>query len=165
MTTPIATCLWFDGQAEEAAQFYISALGEGSIDSITPYPQDSPFPSPFPGGYPMLVEFTLMGQRFQGLNGGPMFPFTEAVSISVTCKDQSELDRRYDALTADGGAPGPCGWLKDRFGLSWQLVPEELIALQKSGNAAGITRMSAALMQMQRLDIAALRAAFEGKVE
>jgi predicted 3-demethylubiquinone-9 3-methyltransferase (glyoxalase superfamily) len=162
MSTQIATCLWFNGDAEEAATLYTSLLG-GSLDSVTPYPEGSPFPTPFPPGTAMLVEFTLGGHKYQGLNGGPIFPLSECVSISVTCKDQAELDARFDMLTADGGSPSQCGWLKDRFGLSWQLVPEDMIAMQKSGDGAAVQRMSMAMVQMQKLDIAALKAAFEGE--
>jgi predicted 3-demethylubiquinone-9 3-methyltransferase (glyoxalase superfamily) len=159
----ISPCLWFNGQAEEAANFYISLFGDGAIDSLSRYPEESPFPAPFKAGTAMVVEFTLFGQSYQALNGGPEFTFSEAVSLSVGCKDQAEVDRYFDALTAEGGSPQPCGWVKDRFGFSWQLVPEEMIAMQKSGDAEGIGRMMNAMMTMQKLDIAALRAAFEGE--
>lgn len=161
MTSQIATCLWFNGEAERAATFYTALLG-GSIDGVMRYQEDSSFPPYFKAGTVLLVEFTLFGQRFQGLNGGPQFPLSEAVSISVTCADQAELDARFDALTADGGVERPCGWLKDRFGLSWQLVPQAMIAMQKSGDGAAIARMTGAMMKMHKLDIAALEAAFRG---
>lgn len=159
----ISPCLWFDGQAEEAANFYISVFGDGSIDFISHYPEESSSPAPFKGGDVLLVEFTLFGQSYQALNGGPQFTFSEAVSLSVACRDQAQLDHWFDALTADGGAPGPCGWLTDRFGFSWQLVPEALVAMQKSGDSAAVARMMNVLMTMQKLDIAALTAAFEGE--
>lgn len=158
----ISPCLWFNGEAEEAARLYAGLFG-GSIDFISHYPADNPFPAPFAAGTAMLVEFTLFGQSYQALNGGPDFPFTEAVSLSVVCKDQAELDRYFEALAANGGSPGPCGWLKDRYGLSWQLVPEAMIEMQQSGDAAGIGRMMQAMMTMQKLDVAALTAAFVGE--
>ena len=159
----ISPCLWYDGQAEEAANFYIRVFGEGSIDFISHYPEGHSSPAPFKGGDVLVVEFTLFGRSYQALNGGPKFPFTEAISLSVSCKDQAQLDGWFDALTADGGSPGPCGWLKDKYGLSWQLVPEAMMAIQKSGNAAGIGRATQAMMTMQKLDVAALEAAFEGE--
>ncbi len=158
----ISPCLWYDGAAEEAARLYVGIFG-GSVDHISPYPENSGAPVSYPAGTAMLVEFTLFGQSYQALNGGPQFHFTEAVSLSVRCADQAELDRHFDALTADGGAPGPCGWLKDRYGLSWQLVPAAVEAMQRSGDRAGIGRMMQAMMQMQKLDLAALTAAFEGE--
>ncbi|BAV64535.1 VOC family protein [Sphingobium cloacae] len=158
----ISPCLWFDGQAEEAARFYTSLFG-GSVDGISHYPPGTGSPSPFREGDVLMVEFTLFGESYQALNGGPHFTFNEAVSLSVACKDQAEIDRWFDALTADGGQPGPCGWLKDRYGLSWQLAPDEIIALQKSDDKEAIGRMMAALMTMGKLDIAALKAAFAGE--
>jgi predicted 3-demethylubiquinone-9 3-methyltransferase (glyoxalase superfamily) len=159
----ISPCLWFDGQAEEAANFYVSLFGDGSVDFVSRYPEENPFPAPFPAGTAMLVEFSLFDQSYQALNGGPDFSFSEAVSLSVECRDQAELDRYFDALTADGGSPGPCGWLKDKYGLSWQLVPEEMSVLQRSDDAAAIGRMMQAMMTMQKLDLAALKAAFDGE--
>lgn len=158
----ISPCLWFDGQAEEAARFYVSVLG-GSIDFISRYPEGQPSPSPFKGGDVLMVEFTLAGESYQALNGGPHFTFNEAVSLSVSCKDQAEIDRLFDALTADGGSPGPCGWLKDKYGLSWQLVTEDIMALYKTGDDAGIQRMMAEMMTMQKLDTGRMKAAFKGE--
>ncbi len=158
----ISPCLWFNGEAEEAAAHYTGVFG-GSIDFISRYPQDHGVPAPFEAGTALVVEFTLFGQSYQALNGGPDFRFDEAISLSVACNDQAELDGYYDALTADGGSPGPCGWLKDRYGLSWQLVPVAMDAMYKSGDAQGIGRMMQAMMKMQKLDIAALEAAFEGE--
>lgn len=158
----ISPCLWFDGQAEEAARFYVSVLG-GSIDFISRYPEGQPSPSPFKGGDVLMVEFTLAGESYQALNGGPHFTFNEAVSLSVSCKDQAEIDRLFDALTADGGSPGPCGWLKDKYGLSWQLVTEEIMDLYKTGDDAGIQRMMAEMMTMQKLDTGRMKAAFKGE--
>ncbi len=113
----LTTCLWFDGQAEEAARFYVSLLPDSRIDAINRAPGDYPAGQ---AGKVLLVEFTLAGQKFQALNGGPQFQFTEAISMSVSCADQAEVDRLWSALTADGGKPAQCGWLKDRYGLSWR---------------------------------------------
>ena len=162
MSDSIVPCLWFDGQALEAAHFYVSVFG-GSVDHMSHYPQDNPTPSPTPEDRVLMVEFTLRGQSYQALNGGPHFQFNEAVSLSVACADQAELDRLFDALTADGGADGPCGWVKDRYGLSWQLVTRGIMANYRSGDAAGIARMMQAMMPMRKLDTAAMQAAFEGK--
>ena len=156
----ISPCLWFDGQAEEAARFYVSVFG-GSVDSVSRYPDDIPSPAPFKGGDVLVVEFTLFGQSYQGLNGGPKFPFTEAISLSVSCRDQAELDRYFEALTADGGSAGPCGWVKDKYGLSWQLVPEEVMEMHRKGGP-GIQPMMAEMMTMQKLDLARMKAAYEG---
>ena len=112
----ITPCLWFDGRAEEAAAFYVSLLPDSRIDKVARTPADNPST---PKGAVLVVEFTLAGRRFVGLNGGPQFPFTEAVSLVIDCEDQAEVDRLWDTLTADGGSPGRCGWLKDRYGLSW----------------------------------------------
>ncbi|UZW54130.1 VOC family protein [Sphingobium sp. JS3065] len=157
----ISPCLWYNGQAEEAARFYVSIFG-GSVDFINRFPPDQPTPAPFKGGDVLMVEFTLFGDSYQALNGGPEFGFTEAVSLSVACRDQAEIDRYFDALTADGGSPGPCGWLKDKYGLSWQLVTQEIMDLYKTGDGPGIQRMMTEMMTMQKLDTARMKAAFEG---
>jgi predicted 3-demethylubiquinone-9 3-methyltransferase (glyoxalase superfamily) len=158
MSDAIVPCLWFDGQALEAADFYVSVFG-GSVDYVSHYPADAGEA----GGRVLLVEFTLRGQSYQALNGGPHFRFNEAVSLSVACEDQAELDRLFDALTANGGADGPCGWVKDRYGLSWQLVTRGIMANYRSGDAAGIARMMQVMMPMRKLDTAAMQAAFEGE--
>lgn len=158
----ISPCLWFDGQAEEAAHYYASVFG-GSVDHVTYYPEQNPSPSPVPGGGVLLVEFTLFGQSYQALNGGPQFQFDEAISLSVACEDQAELDRYFDVLTADGGQPGPCGWVTDRYGLSWQLVTKDIMANYRTGDRQGIARMMQAMMSMEKLDTAAMQAAFEGR--
>lgn len=159
----ISPCLWFDGNAEEAANFYISLFKDGSIDRISRYPETKPDMVPFPVGSAMLVEFTLFGQSYQGLNGGPGFPFTNALSLSVSCKDQAELDHYYDALTADGGVPNVCGWVQDKYGLSWQLIPEAWDRMVASGDKDAIARMMAELWNQSKLDVAALEAAFAGE--
>ena len=162
MTGKIAPCLWFDGQAEDAARFYVSIFG-GSVDHISYYPQENPSPSPLPGGSVLLVEFTLFGQPYQALNGGPQYRFDEAISLSVACEDQAELDRYFDALTADGGKDGPCGWVTDKYGLCWQLVTKGIMANYRTGDRDGIARMINVMMTMRKLDTAAMQAAFEGK--
>jgi len=162
MASPITPCIWMDGTAEEAASFYVSLFPDSRIDEISRYLEDSPFPPNFKAGTAMLVTFTLNGRSFSTLNGGPMFPQTEAVSFVVPVEDQAELDRYWDALIADGGAEGVCGWCKDRFGVSWQVVPRLLLDLQSSGSPEAVGRMNAAMMTMQKLDLAALEAAFEG---
>lgn len=159
----ISPCLWFDGNAEQAANFYISVFKDGAIDRVSYYPENRPDPVPFKAGDAMLVEFTLFGQSYQGLNGGPGLPFTDAVSMSVSCKDQAELDYYYDALTADGGVPNVCGWVKDRFGLSWQLIPEAWDRMIASGDQPAIERMMAELWSQSKLDVPALEAAFAGE--
>lgn len=154
----LATCFWFDRDAEEAARFYVSLIPHSRIDAVFPYASDGPGGS---AGGPMLVEFTLGGQRFQALNGGPQFPFTPAASIAVTCADQPEVDRLWDAL-CEGGSPGRCGWLTDRYGVSWQIVPRALGEMLQSGDRTASRRVTQALLAMTKLDGDALRAAFEG---
>ena len=153
----ISPCLWFDGNAEEAASFYVSLFPDSAITSISRYGKDMPFPE----GTVLLVEFTLAGQTFQALNGGPQFPFTEAISLSVRCADQAEVDRLWDALTR-GGAESQCGWLKDRFGVSWQIGPEALIRLEQAGDPVATARMFQAMLGMRCLDVAALERAYHG---
>jgi len=163
MTSPITPCIWMDDTAEEAAAFYVSLFPNSSIGRISRYAEDSPFPPHFKAGTAMLVEFTLDGRPFATLNGGPMFPQTEAVSFVIPVEDQAEVDRYWDALIADGGAQSMCGWCKDRFGVSWQVVPRRLLDLQTSGTPAQAQRMNAAMMTMHKLDLAALQAAFAGE--
>ncbi len=155
----ITMCLWFDGQAEEAARFYVSLLPDSRIDTINRAPGDYPAGQ---AGKVLLVEFTLAGQCFQALNGGPQFSFTEAISMSVSCADQGEVDRLWSALTRDGGKPVQCGWLKDRFGLSWQIVPEALPRLMASSDPEQAARVFKAMMQMVKLDVAELERAAAG---
>ena len=155
----ITPCLWFDGVAEEAANFYVSLLPDSRIDKVQRSPADNPST---PEGAVLVVEFTLAGQPFMGLNGGPQFPFTEAVSFSISCEDQAEVDRLWDALTADGGKPVQCGWLKDRFGLSWQIVPKAMAKLLGGPDKAGAKRTMQAMMKMVKLDVAELERAYRG---
>ncbi|MFL6592094.1 MAG: VOC family protein [Luteimonas sp.] len=155
----IAPCLWFDGNAEEAAGFYVSLLPGSRIDRVTRAPADNPST---PAGAVLVVEFTVAGQPFIGLNGGPQFKFSEAVSFTIYCKDQAEIDRLWDALARGGGEPGQCGWLKDRFGLSWQIVPAEMPGLLASDDRQASARAFNAMMQMRKLDIGQLQEAYAG---
>lgn len=156
----IAPCLWFNGQAEEAAKFYVSLLPNSRVDKVMRSPADNPST---PAGAVLTVEFTLAGQKFIGLNGGPQFHFTEAVSFTIDCEDQAEVDRLWEALTQGGGSPGPCGWLKDRFGLSWQIVPRALTEMMNAPDRAAAGRAMQAMMKMGKIDIAGIRRAYEGK--
>lgn len=159
----IAPCLWFNGEAEDAARFYVSIFPDSRIDRVSRYDGETGFPVPFPKGTPLLVEFTLAGQRFQALNGGPQFRHSEAVSLSVACKDAKEVDYYWNALIADGGGEGQCGWLNDRFGVSWQVVPDGLGELISDPDPARRSRSLQALLRMRKLDLAALRAAADGR--
>ena len=151
--------LWFDGNAEEAANFYVSGFPDSRIDIILRSPADSPAG---PAGMVMAVEFTLAGQRFVGINGGPQFTFTEAVSFEVACGDQVELDRYWDALTADGGKPVQCGWLRDKFGLSWQITPAALPRMLADSDRKRAARVMQAMLGMVKLDVVALQSAYDG---
>ncbi|GAB4362842.1 MAG: VOC family protein [Oricola sp.] len=156
MDDKIKTCLWFDSDALRAAEFYCSLLPASRVTRVGHYPDNATQGEP---GAVLIVEFTLCGTPYQALNGGPHFKLDEAVSISVTTEDQAETDRLWTALTADGGAESQCGWCRDRFGLSWQIVPRRAVELV-SGPLAG--KVWPALMQMQKIDIAALDAAAAG---
>ena len=152
----ITNCLWFDGQAEDAAKAYVAIFPNSRIGRMARYPDSMPGDL---AGKVLTVEFTLDGVAFTGLNGGPQFPFTEAVSFQIDCQDQAEVDRYWTALLADGGRESQCGWLKDRFGLSWQVVPTRLAELMSDPDRAKVGRVTAAMMPMVKLDIAALEAA------
>jgi predicted 3-demethylubiquinone-9 3-methyltransferase (glyoxalase superfamily) len=155
----ITPCLWFDGQAEDAANFYVTLLPDSRVDKVQRAPADYPSGS---AGDVLVVEFTLAGQSFMGLNGGPEFHFTEAVSFSIDCEDQAEVDRLWDALTADGGQPVQCSWLKDKFGLSWQIVPRRLPELLADPDPGRAKRAFEAMMTMVKIDVAALERAADG---
>jgi predicted 3-demethylubiquinone-9 3-methyltransferase (glyoxalase superfamily) len=150
----ITPFLWFDDQAEEAAKFYTSIFRNSKIGKIVRNTEAAPGPT----GAALTVEFTLDGQEFTALNGGPNFHFTEAVSFVVHCETQAEVDRYWDKLLA-GGEPSQCGWLKDRYGLSWQIVPNVLLELIGSEDRAVANRVMAAMMKMVKLDIEAIRKA------
>lgn len=162
MTTisKISPCLWFDTEGEEAARFYASVFPDSSVDRVIRTTTDTPSAK---AGAVLFVEFTLCGQGFQALNGGMDKPFTDAISLSVLCKDQAEVDRYWKALTADGGAEVACGWLTDKYGLRWQIVPEPMLQYLRSDDAEATGRAMRAMMEMVKLDVAALAAAFEGR--
>jgi predicted 3-demethylubiquinone-9 3-methyltransferase (glyoxalase superfamily) len=155
----VTPCLWFDGQAEQAAGYYVGLLPDSRIERVIRSPADTPSGPP---GMALVVEFTLAGNRFSGLNAGAQFPFTEAVSFQIACADQAEVDRLWAALT-DGGSPGRCGWLKDRWGLSWQLVPTRLLQLLADADPDRSRRAMQAMMTMSKLDIAELERAADGR--
>ena len=155
----ITPWLWFDTEGEEAAKFYTSVFPDSRIDSISRSPTDNPSEKE---GEVMTVNFTLGDRQFIGLNGGPDFKFTEAVSFWIDCKDQAEVDHYWEILTADGGEPSMCGWLKDRYGLSWQVVPRGLPQMYNSPDREGAKRAMDAMLKMGKLDIALLEAAFKG---
>ena len=149
-------CLWFDGNAEEAATFYASIFPDTHVDRVWRSPAETPSG---PAGMVLTVDLTLLGSRVQGLNGGNDFSFNEAISFVVECDDQAEVDRLWDALTADGGEPGPCGWLKDRFGLSWQIVPRELNELVSDPDPERARRAMEAMLQQGKIEIEEIRRA------
>ena len=155
----ISPCLWFDGNAEQAARFYTSVFPDSRIDHVGLSTVD------YPGGKAgdvLLVELTLAGLSYQALNGGKFdSAFNDAISLSVSCKDQAEVDRIWDALTADGGKPVQCGWLKDKFGVSWQIVPEEFVVMLRDKDSRKVKRAMEAMMKMMKLDVATLRKAFD----
>jgi predicted 3-demethylubiquinone-9 3-methyltransferase (glyoxalase superfamily) len=159
MSSKIAPCLWFNGDAEAAAKLYTSLFPDSRITSVMRSPADNPSTSE---GAVLTVEFNLAGQKFIGLNGGPEFQFSEAVSFTIDCADQAEVDRYWDALTADGGEPSQCGWLKDRFGVSWQVIPRQLQELLGGSDPDGARRAMEAMLQMSKIDVAALEEAYEG---
>jgi predicted 3-demethylubiquinone-9 3-methyltransferase (glyoxalase superfamily) len=147
--------LWFDTQAEEAAAFYVSVFPNSRVTAVSHYTEAGPRPA----GTVMTVEFELDGRRFVGINGGPEFTFDEAVSFQIDCDDQAEIDRYWAALLAGGGQEGPCGWLKDRFGLSWQVVPKGMHAFFADPDTARVNRAMEAMLGMRKIDIAALERA------
>jgi predicted 3-demethylubiquinone-9 3-methyltransferase (glyoxalase superfamily) len=157
MQQRISPNLWFDTEAEEAAQFYVSVFKSSRIVSTARYPEAAPGPT----GSVMTVEFELDGQRFVAINGGPQFKFSEAVSLQINCEDQAEVDYYWGRLS-EGGEEGPCGWLKDRFGLSWQVTPTGIDEVFSDPDPERANRAMKAMLQMKKLDIAALRAAADG---
>lgn len=158
----ISTGLWFDNQAEEAAQFYISIFKNSSIGRVTRYGKEGFVFHHKPEGSVMTVEFTLDGSNFVALNGGPLFHFSEAVSFIINCANQEEVDYFWERLS-EGGDPAAqrCGWLKDKFGVSWQVVPEEMITLLTDPDTQKAQRVMAAMLPMKKIDLAVLKQAFE----
>lgn len=151
-----ATHLWFDHDAIDAARLYTSLFDDSRIDRVIEAPEGIPDAEP---GSAFFVDLTLMGQQYTFLNGGPQFPFDSQVSLYVLCDGQDDVDRYWDALLADGGAPVQCGWLTDRFGLSWQIIPRQLEDLMSSGDPAVARRVTAAMLQMVKIDVAGLERA------
>jgi len=156
----ISPCLWFDGQAEEAANFYVSIFKNSRITAVSRFGEAGPGPK---GGV-MAIGFNLDGQAFTALNDRPVFKFTEAISMMVHCETQAEVDHYWEKLSA-GGQPGRCAWLKDKFGVSWQVVPTALIELMQDKDAAKSARVMQAMLAMTKIDIAGLRRAYDGKTE
>jgi predicted 3-demethylubiquinone-9 3-methyltransferase (glyoxalase superfamily) len=154
----VSVCFWYNTEAEEAARFYVSLFEDSRITGVSHYGKGGPLPE----GMVLTVTYTLAGTEFMGLNGGPHHTLSEAASMVVDCEDQAEIDRLWSALLADGGKENCCGWLKDRFGLSWQIVPKGLGKMIKDADAAKAGRVMAALRTMVKLDIAKLEAAFRG---
>ncbi|WP_329267364.1 VOC family protein [Streptomyces sp. NBC_01451] len=160
MTTDgFTTCLWFDGQAEEAAHFYVSVFKNSSLGRTGYYNEAGPAPA---GGV-LAVDFVANGQKFVALNGGPQFKFSEAVSFQIFCADQQEVDHYWAKLTEGGGEGGPCGWLKDKYGLSWQVIPDGLIEMISDPDPEKAVRTTKAMYAMGKLDIAALKQAYAGE--
>jgi predicted 3-demethylubiquinone-9 3-methyltransferase (glyoxalase superfamily) len=160
--TRMEPCLWLDGTAEEAATFYTSLLPDSRIDSVMRAPGDTPAAAE---GAVLAVSFTMGGNRFMALNGGSHFKPTPAISFFIHCKDQAEVDRLWDALLADGGAAMACGWLTDRFGISWQIIPERMNEMLADPDPAKARRAFTAMTGMIKLDVATLERAFAGEEE
>jgi len=148
----ITPYLWFDNQAEEAAAFYVSLFDNSSVNDVQRYREAGPGPE----GTAMVVNFDLDGREFIALNGGPQFKFNESFSLYVSCRDQAEVDELWARLTADGGEPGQCGWLKDRYGLSWQIIPTALPELLSGPDTERAGRVMQAMLKMQKIDVEAL---------
>jgi len=159
----ITPFLWYDDKAEEAANFYASIFKNSKILSITRYGDAAAEAAGRPKGSVMVVAFELEGQKFVGLNGGPHFKFTEAVSFVVNCETQEEVDYFWEKLTADGGKESQCGWLKDKYGLSWQVVPTIAIEMMQDKDAEKSQRVMNAILQMKKLDIETMRRAYKGQ--
>jgi predicted 3-demethylubiquinone-9 3-methyltransferase (glyoxalase superfamily) len=157
----ISPCLWFDDQAEEAAKFYVSIFKNSKMGNISHYDEASAKASGRPKGSVLVVTFTLNGQEFMGLNGGPVFKFSEAISFVVNCESQEEVDTMWKKLSK-GGQEGPCGWLKDKFGVSWQVTPTILDKMLRDKDAAKSQRVMQAMLQMKKIDIASLQRAYDG---
>lgn len=159
MKQKITPFLWFDGQAEEAVNFYVSVFKNAKVNGTTHYGEEGPQPK----GKIMTIHFELNGQEFVALNGGPNFTFTEAISFLVNCETQEEINYYWEKLTADGGQEIECGWLKDKYGLCWQIVPAKFREWATANDASGMERVMRSLMQMKKLNLATLQAAFDGE--
>lgn len=159
----VMPCLWFDTQAEDAANLYCSIFPNSKITTVSRYPDAGQEIHKKPAGSVMVVAFEIDGQPFTALNGGPSFKFDEAVSFQIMCETQAEIDHYWGKLTADGGQEGPCGWLKDKFGLSWQVVPAAIPRMMSDPDSRKSARVMNAFMTMKKLDIAALERAYAGE--
>jgi predicted 3-demethylubiquinone-9 3-methyltransferase (glyoxalase superfamily) len=162
MIQKITPCLWFDDRAEEAVKMYTSIFKNSKMGRVTRYEEESAKVSGRPAGTVMTVEFQLEGQDFVALNGGPIFTFNEAISFQVSCKTQEELDHYWDALAKDGDREAQqCGWLKDKYGVSWQIVPTALVEMLQDSDQAKRSRVMKAMLQMKKIDVQALKQAYE----
>jgi predicted 3-demethylubiquinone-9 3-methyltransferase (glyoxalase superfamily) len=159
----ITPFLWFDNNAEEAVNFYVSIFKNSKVGKVTRYNEASAKAAGRPKGSVMTAEFQLEGQNFVAINGGPHFKFTEAISFVVDCETQEEVDYFWEKLTADGGQESQCAWLKDKYGLSWQIVPRVLIEMLQDKDAQKAQRVMEAMLQMRKIDIATLKRAYEGE--
>jgi predicted 3-demethylubiquinone-9 3-methyltransferase (glyoxalase superfamily) len=155
----ITSCLWFDKEAEDAAKLYCSVFKNSKMGKVTRYGKEGFEIHGQPEGKVMTVDFELEGSKFVALNGGPQFKFSEAISFQIHCETQAEIDYYWNRLTADGGQEGPCGWLKDKFGLSWQVVPTALIEILSGSDTVKAQRVTKAFLKMKKFDIAALKSA------
>ncbi len=155
----LTTCLWFDGRAREAANFYSSIFPDSSVEGNWIAPTDTPGNNQ---GEEVVVNFKIFGQSFIGLNGGPQFPHSEAISFQIPCADQNEIDKYWELLTADGGSESQCGWLKDKFGISWQVTSPIMNQFLGGSDAEGAQRATQAMLAMRRIDLAAMEKAYLG---
>ncbi|MFZ2018494.1 MAG: VOC family protein [Methyloceanibacter sp.] len=160
----ITPCLWFDTEAEDAAKFYCSIFENSKIEQVSRYVDAGQEIHRKKAGSVMVVAFQLEGQKFVALNGGPQFKFDEAISFQISCQTQKEVDYFWSKLTAQGGKEGPCGWLKDKFGLSWQVAPTPLIEMMLDKDANRVARVTNAFLKMKKFDIEALKRAYDGKL-
>lgn len=156
----LITCLWFNGRAREAANFYTSIFPDSSMEDNWLSPTDTPH---YEQGEEIVVNFKIFGRPFIGLNGGPQFPHSEAVSFQIPCRNQEEIDKFWAALTADGGEESQCGWLKDKFGVSWQVSSPEMNDYLAGPDAEGAKRATEAMLEMTKIDLATMRNAYFGK--
>ncbi len=162
----ITPCLWFDRNAQEAVDFYITVFPDARIVRTSYYSEEGFEQHHMPAGTVLTIEFELAGQKFLALNGGPVFKFNEAISLMIDCENQAEIDRYWDTLSAEGDPTAQqCGWLKDRFGLSWQVVWKELVAMHSDPDKEKRDRVMAAMMKMKKLDVKELQAAYDGPAQ
>ena len=160
MTKKLTTCLWFNGQAREAANFYTRIFPDSAVADNWTAPIDTPGNKQ---GEEVVVNFTIFGQPFIGLNGGPQFPHSEAISFQIPCSDQDEIDKYWAILTADGGQESQCGWLKDKFGISWQVISPEMNLYLNGSDPKGAQRATQAMLEMKKIDLAAMRRAYNAE--